>query len=77
MKKYTAWPGIIGYTPEDTEHFKTVKREINGKEVDIIFRKGTPGITYEVANQLRAEGKMVPDSPSARISIRARTLRLP
>ncbi|MBR2802107.1 MAG: CocE/NonD family hydrolase [Erysipelotrichaceae bacterium] len=61
MKKYTAWPGIIGYTPEDTEHFKTVKREINGKEVDIIFRKGTPGITYEVANQLRAEGKMVPD----------------
>ena len=61
MKKYTAWPGTRGYDPADTEHFKTVKREINGKEVDVIFRKGHPGISPEKVKEMRAAGQMVPD----------------
>ena len=60
MKKYTNWPHVPPYDPEDPQ-FKIVKRTINGKETDVIFRKGHPGITYQKANELRAEGKMVPD----------------
>jgi hypothetical protein len=67
MKKITQWPGVIPYDPADTEHFKTVKREINGQEVDVIFRKGNPGITPEKVAELRAQGKRVPISPSAPI----------
>ena len=55
-----SFPGIFPYDPNDTENFKIVQREIDGETVDVIFRKGHPGITVEEANALRAEGKMVP-----------------
>ena len=45
MKKNTSWPVGLTYDPAYTEHFKILKREINGKEVDVIFRKGNPGMT--------------------------------
>ena len=61
MKKYTGWPGVRPYDPKDKVNFKLVKREVNGKKIDIIFRKGHPGATPEEVAQLRAEGKMVPD----------------
>lgn len=60
MKKYTSWPNIPAYDP-NSDMFKIVTREINGNNVDVIYRKGHPGITYAEANKLRAEGKMVPD----------------
>jgi predicted acyl esterase len=59
MKKNTSWPVGLTYDPADTEHFKVVKREINGKEVDVIFRKGNPGITPARAAELRAAGQQV------------------
>ncbi len=49
----------IEYDPADTEHFKTKKRDCFGEEVDVIFRKGKPGMTIEEVNAARAEGKNV------------------
>ena len=45
MKKNSSWRGIPSYDPNDNERWKTVKREVNGKEIDVIFRKGNPGLT--------------------------------
>lgn len=61
MKKFTTLPGMPTYDPNNKELFKTVTREINGKKVDVIFRKGNPGLSYEKANELRAAGKPVGD----------------
>ena len=61
MKKYTSWPGTVAYDPEDKEKFKLVTREINGEKVDVIFRKGHPGVTPQKVAELRAAGQMVPD----------------
>jgi predicted acyl esterase len=60
MKKLTSWPGVIAYDPNDTVNFKRVKREVNGKEMEIIFPQGQTGITAEQANEMRAQGKQVP-----------------
>ena len=61
MKKFTTLPGMPTYDPNNKELFKTVTREINGKKIDVIFRKGNPGISYETVAKLRAEGKPVSD----------------
>ncbi len=61
MKKYDAWPMIRGFDPDDTENFKIIQREINGEPVDVIYRKGHPGMTTQEANERRARGEMVND----------------
>ena len=59
MKKNTEWRNIPSYDPNDKVTWKKVKREINGNEVDVIFRKGNPGMTVEEANEKRARGEQV------------------
>lgn len=50
--------GVPTYSPDDP-NFKIVKRTYEGKEVDVIFRKGKPGMTLEELQQRRANGEEV------------------
>ena len=58
MKKFTSWPGTRAYDPEDKVNFKLVTRDIDGQKVDVIFRKGHPGVTPAKVAELRAAGQM-------------------
>lgn len=51
----------LEYDPSDTEHFKTVPRDCGGEIIDIVFRKGKPGMTVEEVQEARARGEMVND----------------
>ena len=58
MQKITKLEGMPTYDPnEQTDKFKIEKRVYEGKEVDVIYRKGNPGITLEEVEKMRAEGK--------------------
>ena len=60
MKKFDKLPGKLPtYDPENKELFKIVTREINGKKVDVIFRKGFPGISPQQVAEMRAAGQQV------------------
>lgn len=61
MQKIEKLDGMPTYSPEDKTTFKIEKREYEGQEIDVIMRKGHPGITIDEVNKLRAEGKQVPD----------------
>ena len=59
MKKITSWPGIFAFNEENKDKFKFVKEDLNGKEVEILYRKGNPGVTKEEADEIRAAGGVV------------------
>lgn len=61
MKKVTQLEGIHTYNPDEPGIFKTVKREYEGKEVEVVMRKGNPGRTLQEVQEMRAQGMMVPD----------------
>lgn len=56
MKKLTQFPGILPYTEENKDQFKLVTEELNGEEVQVLYRKGHPGKTREELEEIRAAG---------------------
>ncbi len=61
MQTITKLEGMPTYSPEDTANFMVERRTYEGKEVDVIFRKGYPGKTLREVEELRASGEQVPD----------------
>ena len=60
MKKITEWPKIPPYNEETKDKFKLVKEDLNGHEVEVLYRKGNPGKTKEELDEIRAAGGQVP-----------------
>ena len=59
MKKITSYPRIPAFDPEDKERFIFKKEDLNGTEVEVLYRKGNPGKTKEEVDEIRAAGGQV------------------
>lgn len=46
------------YSKDDPE-YKIVKKDFNGEEIDVIYRKGKPGIPLDIVQEMRARGEDV------------------
>ena len=59
MKHLKEYPHITPFNEENKHLFKFEKEELCGEEVDVLFRKGHPGLTREQCDEIRAKGGQV------------------
>jgi predicted acyl esterase len=51
--------GIAPFNPDDREQFRLIPREVDGERIDVVFRKGNPGLTVAQVSERRAKGEDV------------------
>ena len=59
MKTYTEFPHILPNNEENKDKFIYVTEELCGEQIEVLYRKGNPGITKEELDALRAQGREV------------------
>ena len=59
MKQQKEFPHITAFNEENKDLFKFVPEELCGETVDVLFRKGHPGLTRAECDEIRAKGGRV------------------
>ena len=59
MKQLKEYPRILPYNEENKDRFKVIPTDFGGETIDVLFRKGNPGLTREQCDEIRAKGGRV------------------